>query len=318
MPNSIFSLGHIKWGEVNLNSLQIESIAKRLSTIYLDKKSELLWLLRAISFCDNTTLMGDDSISNVRQLCYASLHPLSTRTVTMVDNTLEIDGKNLTVAAVCVYPNQVAEVHSQLARFDIGIASVAAGFPSGQYPMESRLLEIKYCISQGATEVDIVINRTLVLQGRWQELYDELVDMRKACSVKLKTILEVGQLGSYKNIYQASMVAMLAGADFIKTSTGKECSANATLPVSLVMLISIFDFYQSTGIKVGFKPAGGIKTADDALKLMALVYNILGETYLDNKLFRLGCSSLIGNLEKRILTILTGNILISVMDMAPY
>jgi len=307
MPNSVYSFDHLHF-KSTFNSPEIELISKRLSSnILLDENSEILWLLRAISVCDMTTLMGDDSISNVRRLCSKSLNPLSPKSLSLLKNKLKIDAKGLVTAAVCVYPSQVKEVRIELAGHGVNIASVAAGFPSGQYPLHTRLLEIQHCISEGANEIDIVINRTLVHQGQWQELYDELVAMRNVCTVKLKTILEVGQLGSYKNIYHASMIAMLAGADFIKTSTGKECTANATLPMSLTMLMAIGDFHDATGVKVGFKPAGGIRTSTDALKLMFLQYNMLGEQFLNSSYFRLGCSSLIISLEKRILAILSGN-----------
>lgn len=176
---------------------------------------------------------------------------------------------------------------------------MATGFPTGQYPLESRLHEIRYAIEQGATEIDIVIDRSLVLGGEWKKLYDEIVEMRKACgdTVHMKTILAIGELGTFENVYKASMVAMMAGADFIKTSTGKE-SVNATLPVGLVMIRAIQDFYKETQRKIGFKPAGGVRSVKDAIAWMTMIKSTLGNEWLQPHLFRFGASGLLDDIEK--------------------
>lgn len=178
---------------------------------------------------------------------------------------------------------------------------MATGFPTGQYPLESRLHEIRYAVEQGATEIDIVIDRSLVLAGEWEKLYDEIVEMRKACgdTVHMKTILAIGELGTFENVYKASMVAMMAGADFIKTSTGKE-TVNATLPVGLVMIRAIQDFYQETQRKIGFKPAGGVRSVKDAIAWMTLIKSTLGNEWLQPHLFRFGASGLLDDIEKTV------------------
>lgn len=178
---------------------------------------------------------------------------------------------------------------------------MATGFPTGQYPLSSRLQEIHFAIEQGATEIDIVIDRSLVLCGKWQQLYDEIVEMRKSCGnmVHMKTILAIGELGTFENVYKASMVAMFAGADFIKTSTGKE-SVNATLPVGLVMIRAIQDFHRQTKRKIGFKPAGGVRTVQEAIAWMTLIKSTLGDEWLQPNLFRFGASGLLDDIEKRI------------------
>lgn len=178
---------------------------------------------------------------------------------------------------------------------------MATGFPSGQYSLNTRLDEIKYAIKEGATEIDIVVDRSLVLRGEWQKMYYEIVEMRKVCGddVHMKTILAVGECGSLENVYKASMVAMLAGADFIKTSTGKE-SVNATIPVGLVMIRAIRDFYKLTKRKIGFKPAGGVRTLHDAIAWMSLIKVTLGVEWLQPNLFRFGASGLLDDIEKRV------------------
>lgn len=178
---------------------------------------------------------------------------------------------------------------------------VATGFPSGQYPLKSRLAEIAFAIECGATEIDVVVDRSLVLLNQWQQLYDELVEMRKVCgeTVHLKTILAVGECGSMENVYKASMVAMMAGSDFIKTSTGKE-SVNATLPVGLVMIWAIQDFNQRTGRLIGLKPAGGVRSVKDAIAWLSLIKNTLGDEWITPELFRFGASGLVDNIEKHL------------------
>lgn len=180
---------------------------------------------------------------------------------------------------------------------------MATGFPSGQYSLSTRLEEIRYAIEQGATEIDIVIDRSLVLRGEWQTLYDETVEMRKVCgkNVHMKAILAIGECGNYENIYKASMVTMLAGADFIKTSTGKE-SVNATLQVGLVMIRAIAEFYKMTKRKIGFKPAGGVRTLQDAIAWMSLIKSTLGTEWLQPNLFRFGASGLLDDIENHLKT----------------
>lgn len=190
---------------------------------------------------------------------------------------------------------------------DIPVASVAAGFPSGQTPLETKLAEIKLAVQYGAREIDIVISRSLVLSGQWEGLYEEIRQCREACGeAHMKTILATGELGSLANVYKASMIAMMAGSDFIKTSTGKEVE-NATLPVGVVMMRAIKEFYWQTGFKVGFKPAGGIRTAKEAITWLMLVKEELGVEWLKPELFRLGASSLLEDIEKQIFHHVTGS-----------
>lgn len=178
---------------------------------------------------------------------------------------------------------------------------MATGFPTGQYPLASRLQEIQFAVAQGATEIDIVIDRKLALCGEWKKLYDEIVEMRKACgnTVHMKTILAIGELGTFENVYKASMVSMMAGADFIKTSTGKE-AVNATLPVGLIMIRAIQDFYKLTNRKIGFKPAGGVRSVRDAIAWMSLIKSTLGNEWLQPHLFRFGASGLLDDIEKNV------------------
>ncbi len=214
----------------------------------------------------------------------------------------------ITTGAVCVYPNMVAHaVRSLGPGTRVQIASVATGFPAGQTPLETRLAEIRQAVKDGATEIDIVINRAAALRGDWQVVYDEVRLMREACGdAHMKSILAVGELDTYKNVYRASLVCMMAGSDFIKTSTGKETKFNATLPVSLVMCRAIRDYYTRTGHKVGFKPAGGIRSAKDLLAYMALMYEELGEEWTRPHLFRVGASALLPDIERQLFHGLTG------------
>ncbi|KAL4718698.1 hypothetical protein ACJJTC_004996 [Scirpophaga incertulas] len=275
---------------------QVDSLL-RLNPV--NKKENIIaWLMKAISLIDLTTLAGDDTRSNVIRLCIKAGHPLSQDVV----KNLDFGETTVTTAAVCVYPSRVKDAYESIKRMGLSkklqIAAVATGFPSGLYPLKTRLEEIRLAIESGATEIDVVIDRSLVLTGQWTTLYQEVQEMRKAChNVHLKVILGVGELGTYENIYKASMVSMYAGADFIKTSTGKE-AINATLPVGLVMCRAIRHFYQQTGIKVGLKPAGGIKTVSDTLDWLVLVKVELGSEWLSPKLFRIGASSLLDVIEK--------------------
>ncbi|CAH0627214.1 unnamed protein product [Chrysodeixis includens] len=258
------------------------------------------WVLKAISVIDLTTLAGDDTRSNVFRLCAKAANPLPSSIL----EKLELKEKVRT-AAVCVYPSRVKDAYEAIKLMnlnkEINIASVATGFPSGLYPFETRVQEIKFAVNSGATEIDVVLDRSLVLTGQWDALFNEVQQMRKACGdAHLKVILGVGELGSYNNIYKASMISMMAGADFIKTSTGKE-AVNATLPIGLVMCRAIRKYYQMTGVRIGLKPAGGIKTTRDAINWLVLVYTELGPEWLTPKLFRIGASSLLDELVQNII-----------------
>ncbi|XP_049639658.1 deoxyribose-phosphate aldolase [Suncus etruscus] len=268
----------------------------------LKKEWQAAWLLKAVACMDLTTLGGDDTASNVRRLCYKAKYPIRE------DLLKALDMQDLTTAAVCVYPARVCEAVKALkaAGCAIPVASVATGFPAGQTHLKTRLEEIRLAVEDGATEIDVVINRTLVLTGQWEALYDEIRQFRKACGeAHLKTILATGELGCLTNVYKASLIAMMAGSDFIKTSTGKE-TVNATFPVAIVMLRAIRDFYWKTGNKVGFKPAGGIRTAKDALAWLCLIKEELGNEWLTPELFRIGASALLLDIERQIYHHVTG------------
>ncbi|CAG9795726.1 unnamed protein product [Diatraea saccharalis] len=296
---NITSLSNLHINKSNIDS-QITTILRN-NPVYTKDYFDA-WLLRAVSVIDLTTLSGDDTKSNVTRLCMQAAHPVSTRLRQSLVKLL--DGKVLRTAAVCVYPSRVKDAHETITRMGLTdvlqIAAVATGFPSGLYPLKTRLDEIALTVAEGATEIDVVIDRSLVLTGQWDVLYKEVEEMKKACGhAHMKVILGVGELGTYENVYKASMVSMYAGADFIKTSTGKE-AVNATLPVGLVMCRAIRQFYQDTGKKVGLKPAGGIKTARDAVNWLVLVRNELGPEWLSPELFRIGASSLLDVIMKEL------------------
>ncbi|MBI4427263.1 MAG: deoxyribose-phosphate aldolase [Candidatus Magasanikbacteria bacterium] len=268
------------------------------------KEAQVAALLRAVQCMDLTTLAGDDTPGRVDRLCAKALRPVRQEIL----NELGLSELNLTVGAVCVYHAQVAEAVNRL-RGAIPVAAVSTSFPDGQGPMETRLAEIKASISAGATEIDIVIERGLALTGKWQALYDQIRAYRDACGDKahLKTILGTGNLGTLTCVAQASAVAIMAGADFIKTSTGKE-GTNATLPVSLTMVRQIrrFQTEVDSGRRIGFKPAGGIKTAKDAMLWLSLMLEELGEEWTHPELFRFGASSLLTDLELQLEHCATG------------
>ncbi|CAL8082700.1 unnamed protein product [Calicophoron daubneyi] len=287
-------------------------LVNRLTRVELTPELEIEWLLKAISLIDLTTLAGDDTPANVHRLCVKAKYPLSRCIARKLEGSYQWNLDQLRTAAVCVYPNQVkncANSFEKLGDPHFPIAAVATGFPSGQYPLETRIGEINAAIEDGASEIDIVLNRTLALKNDWKGVYDEVCAMRAACGDRahLKTILAIGELGSYDNVYAASMVCMLAGADFIKTSTGKE-AVNATLPVSLVMARAIQDFEDIYGFKVGFKPAGGLRSSQDAIDYLALMLNYLGPSWLNRDLLRFGASSLLGNVEARLYSILNSGL----------
>lgn len=257
----------------------------------------------AINCIDLTTLAGDDTPANVGRLCWRATRPLS---APIVNRLKELGHEPITTGAVCVYPLRVADCRHYLDKFGskVPIASVVTGFPAGQGAPSCTLDEIEFAVKAGANEIDIVINRTLVLTGQWRALFDEIKPIAEHChrlGAHLKVILSYGELATLDNVYRASMVAMLAGTDFIKTSTGKE-TINAKLAYGLMMTRSIRDYYQYSGRRVGLKPAGGLKEADDALAWVVLVRHQLGAQWLE--LFRLGASSLLSNIEKELFAIL--------------
>ena len=267
----------------------------------IKKTHQAAWLARAVSCIDLTTLAGDDTERRVQRLCSKARRPMNAQ-------MLEAIGlPDLTVGAVCVYHEMIPAAVDSLKGSGIPVAAVSTGFPAGLSPFALRLQEIRDSVAAGAEEIDIVISRRHVLEGKWEALYDEMAQMRDACGpAHVKAILATGELGTLRNVAHASMVCMMAGADFIKTSTGKE-SVNATLPVTLVMLRAIRDYHMRTGIRVGYKPAGGISKAKDALMYLALIKEELGDRWLRPDLFRFGASSLLGDIERQIEHHLTGH-----------
>ncbi|TVP47568.1 MAG: deoxyribose-phosphate aldolase [Gemmatimonadales bacterium] len=268
----------------------------------LKKEWQAAWLLRAITLMDLTTLSGDDTASNVRRLAAKARTPLRRDLV----EGLGVDALPIRTAAVCVYHHWVETAVEALAGSGIPVAAVSTGFPHGLSPMPQKLGEIRASVEAGAEEIDIVITRANVLTGDWVALYDEVRRYREACGdAHLKTILATGELSTLTHVARASAVCMMAGADFIKTSTGKE-GVNATLPVGLVMARSIRGYLERTGHEVGFKPAGGIRTAKDALVWMTLMKEELGNGWLDPHRFRFGASSLLSDIERQLEHHLTG------------
>lgn len=282
---------------VQANRSAIERRTATLGTRRTVKKDwQAGWLLRAITLMDLTTLAGDDTAGRVKRLCAKARQPV--RQDLLED--LGVGELNLKVGAVCVYHRFVGTAVAALDGSGIPVAAVSTGFPAGLSPFPLRLAEISASVADGAREIDIVITREHVLKGDWQALYDEVKACREACGeAHLKTILATGELGTLRNIYRASLVSMMAGSDFIKTSTGKE-SVNAILPTGLVMCRAIRDFLEHTGHRVGFKPAGGISTAKVALHWMTLMKEELGNAWLCPDLFRFGASSLLGDIERQL------------------
>jgi deoxyribose-phosphate aldolase len=280
---------------VQANTSAIERRAATLPGRRSVKKDwQAAWLCRAISCIDLTTLSGDDTADRVRRLCAKARQPVRADLL----DALGMDG--LTVGAVCVYHDMVATAVDALQGTNIPVAAVSTGFPAGLSPFHLRVAEIGESVKAGAKEIDIVISRRLVLGGDWQALYDEMRAFRDACGdAHVKAILATGELGTLRNVARASLVCMMAGADFIKTSTGKE-SVNATLPVSLVMIRAIRDYWQRTGYRVGYKPAGGISKAKDALVYLSLMKDELGDRWLQPDMFRFGASSLLGDIERQL------------------
>ncbi|MDW3224086.1 MAG: deoxyribose-phosphate aldolase [Paracoccaceae bacterium] len=265
------------------------------------KQNQAAWLLRAVTCIDLTTLSGDDTEDRVARLCAKARQPV---TQPLLD---ALDMGPITTGAVCVYHDMIPAALRALEGSGIPVAAVSTGFPAGLSPLHLRIAEIEESVKAGAAEIDIVISRRHVLSGNWQALYDEMCAFRRACGeAHVKAILATGELGSLRNVARASMICMMAGADFIKTSTGKE-SVNATLPVTLVMLRAIRDYYEHTGFRVGYKPAGGISKAKDAITYLAMMKEELGDRWLRPDLFRFGASSLLNDIERQLEHHVTGN-----------
>jgi deoxyribose-phosphate aldolase len=288
---------------IRVNRSAAERRAATIPTRRTVKKEwQAAWLLKAITVMDLTTLAGDDTPGNVRRLCAKARHPLRDDIVT----ALGVGELGITVGAVCVYHQLVPTAVAALAGSGIPVAAVSTGFPAGLSPFEQRLAEIHASVRAGAREIDIVITRGHVLTGDWDALYHEVQAFRAACGdAHLKAILATGELATLTNVARASWVAMQAGADFIKTSTGKE-GVNATLPVSLAMVRQIREYEAASGFKVGYKPAGGIRTARQALDFLLLMKEELGDRWLQPDLFRFGASSLLTDIERQLEHFVTG------------
>jgi len=289
--------------------INLPAVLRRASTLgtrrTVKQQWQAAWLLRAVTCIDLTTLAGDDTETNVARLCLKAARPVRKDLLEAMD----MSDAGITTGAVCVYPNRVKECVQLLKRYkaeSVPVAAVATGFPSGQYALSTRLQEIKMAVEAGAREIDIVINRQLALENNWTQLYNEVVAMKAACGpAHMKSILAIGELGSMNNVYKCSLVCMMAGSDFIKTSTGKE-SVNATLGVGLVMCRAIREYHQHTGFRVGFKPAGGIRTAKDAMNWLILIKEELGNDWLNNAMFRIGASGLLIDIERQLFHWVTG------------
>ncbi len=270
------------------------------------KESKLSALYLAMSMCDLTTLEGSDTPARVKQMCEKARFPVPFE---LINKFLEKKALRPipSVAAVCVYPSMVPIASLALKDSGIGIASVATAFPSGQAPLEVKILDTKFAVENGATEIDMVINRGAFLSGDYQQVFFEIEEVKKACGkAHLKVILETGELGAYDKVRLASELAMEAGADFIKTSTGKINPA-ATLPVTLIMLLAVSDYYKKTGKRIGVKPAGGIRTSKQALQYLCMVHEVLGHEWMNPHMFRFGASALVNDLLKQIYKEITGN-----------
>jgi deoxyribose-phosphate aldolase len=288
---------------LRVNRSAVERRAATIPTRRTVKKEwQAAWLLRAVSLIDLTTLAGDDTAGNVRRLCAKAARPIRDDLV----DALGVSDLGITVGAVCVYHAMVPTAVQALQGTGIPVAAVSTGFPAGLSPLEERVREIRASVAAGAKEIDIVITRGHVLTGNWQALYDEVRLFREACGdAHMKSILATGELATLGNVARASMVAMMAGSDFIKTSTGKE-GVNATLPFSLVMVRMIREYFQQTGYAVGYKPAGGIRSAKNALEYLYLMKDELGDRWLKPDLFRFGASSLLTDIERQLEHFVTG------------
>ena len=287
--------------QVNLSAVErrTSSLVKRRS---VKKEYQAAWLLKAVTLIDLTTLSGDDTSGKVDRLCQKALNPIAFN----IYQHLEIPANKLTVGAVCVYHHLIKQAKKNLNK-EIPVAAVSTGFPSGLSSFSTRKKEITDSIKDGASEIDIVINRGFVLQGEWQKLYNEVRSFKEVANgIKIKAILGVGDLETMRNVAKASLVCMMAGADFIKTSTGKE-NINANLNNSLVMLRMIREFYEYSGRKIGFKPAGGISSAKSVIEFLILVMEELGKEWINPSLLRIGASSLLIDIERQLYHYVFGN-----------
>ena len=277
-----------------IDQVGVEERALRFTKRSIKKESKVNGLLLALNMIDLTTLEGKDSEGKVKQMCYKAMH------------LLDIYPDLLSVAAVCVYPSMVKTAKKAVEGSGIKVASVATGFPSGQAPQSVKINETKFAVQQGADEVDMVISRGKFLQGEYHFVFDEIASIKEACGdARLKVILETGELVTFDKVRKASDIAMHAGADFIKTSTGKVTPA-ATMPVTLVMLEAIRDFYYGTGKMIGMKPAGGISKAKQALHYLVMLNEVLGEDWMNNQWFRFGASSLANDVLMQLMKERTG------------
>ena len=289
--------------EARVNTSAVERRAAQVGARRSVKKEwQAAWLLRAIACMDLTTLSGDDSAERVKRLCAKARRPLADRLV----RALGVEELHLAVGAVCVYHAFVETAVKALEGSGIPVAAVSTGFPAGLSPLETRVEEIRRSVAAGASEIDIVITRSHVFNGEWHALYDEVAAFKEACGpAHMKAILGTGDLLTLRNVARASHVAMQAGADFIKTSTGKE-AVNATLPVSLVMVRAIREHAERMGMAVGFKPAGGIKTAKQSIDWLSVMKDELGRPWLEPSLFRFGASSMLNDIERQLDHFVTG------------
>ncbi|MDD2921188.1 MAG: deoxyribose-phosphate aldolase [Anaerolineales bacterium] len=294
VPIQPFDLSVIE--DVKVNRSAVERRAATIPTRRTVKKEwQAAWLLQAIQNIDLTTLSGDDTPGTVRRLCAKARQPIRAELL----KDLGMSGP-ITTGAVCVYHALVSTAVESLEGSGVPVAAVSTGFPAGLNPFKQKIEEIEASVKAGASEIDIVISRQYVLTQNWKALYDEVKAFREACGdAHMKTILATGELGTLKNVMRASFVCMQAGADFIKTSTGKE-PTNATLPVSLVMVRAIRAYHEATGFKVGFKPAGGIRTAKQSLDWLILMKEELGEEWMRPNLFRIGASALLNDIERQL------------------
>ena len=284
---------------INNINVNLSAVERRTTTLVkrrsVKKEYQASWLLKAITLIDLTTLSGDDTFGKVDRLCKKALNPIANNIL----SKLEINEDAVKVGAVCVYHHLVSQAKNQL-KGQLPIAAVSTGFPAGLSSFSTRKKEVVDSIKSGANEIDIVINRGFVIQNNWKKLYDEVKSFKLAANkTKIKAILGVGDLETMRNVAKASLVCMMAGADFIKTSTGKE-SINANLNNSLVMLRMIREFHEFSGKKIGFKPAGGISTAKSVLEFLILVMEELGENWLNPNLLRIGASSLLIDIERQL------------------
>jgi deoxyribose-phosphate aldolase len=303
LPNRGVPLNLERIRQIGVNTSAVERRTQSHTARRTVKKQwQAAWYLRAISCMDLTTLSGDDTDERVRRLCAKARQPIQHELL----KKLEIEELGIKVAAVCVYHRFIETALRATEGTSIRVAAVSTGFPAGLSPLQERVAEIRRSVEAGAHEIDTVITRAHVFAGKWQELYDEILEFKQACGrAHMKVILGTGDLLTLRNVARASFVAMMAGADFIKTSTGKE-PTNATLPVGLIMARAIREYGQETGMAVGFKPAGGIRTAKQSIEWLSLMKEELGVPWMQAELFRFGASSLLNDIERQLEHFATG------------